>query len=240
MSDLATSILMVVALTVSFSVMMTVVMVLYRDRRAARYDQDRHAAQLEMLRRSFEDRLYQLTDRLTATEERWRDVNHLLISSQTAASLALSQPPKVPLTEFLKSAGVTEEDLAIDRSLVFVLTPFHPDFRPAFETVVSVCRDANLKCLRGDEEAQIGEILPHILHLLARARVVVANVDGRSPNVYYELGIAHAMDKGTILISSSVEQLPFDVRAKRIVVYSDLDDLRSKLRQELVKALAST
>jgi len=242
MGDISTNtlIIMITVVTSVFAILTSLLMFLFRERRERRYDEELNRAQLEMLRASLEKQIYGLTDRLMTTEERWRDLNHLLISSQKASAELLAKPHKAALTEFLKSAGVTEADLTIDKDLVFVLTPFHPDYRETFEAIASICQDTGLKCLRGDEENVAGDILHHILRLLARARVVVANVDGRNPNVFYELGIAHAMDKGTILISRSIEQLPFDVKARRIVIYDDLADLQLKLRDEFIKVLART
>jgi hypothetical protein len=59
--------------------------------------------------------------------------------------------------------------------------------------------------------------------------------------VYYELGYADALpDKEVILISqTSAEKLPFDVRHRRIIVYEDSDNGRTKLRAELRKKLKS-
>jgi hypothetical protein len=231
------SIAIVVSLAFIMATLMSMMLLQYRELRTRKYDEEAHRAQLELLRNSFEKELYELNRRLLSTEERWRDINHLLISSQKAPAQLLESPQKVYLTQFLKSAGVSEADLEIDRNLVFVLTPFHKDYSSTFEEIYNVCRESGLKCLRGDEENVRGDILGHILCLLVKARIVVAIIDGRNPNVFYELGIAQAMDKGTILISRTLNEVPFDVKAKRIVLYSNQEDLRSKLRAELIKAL---
>jgi hypothetical protein len=69
---------------------------------------------------------------------------------------------------------------------------------------------------------------------LVRARVVVANVSGRNPNVFYELGIANALDKSTILVSEGIEDVPFDIRSRRIILYEKSDDLQEMLSGALL------
>jgi hypothetical protein len=48
---------------------------------------------------------------------------------------------------------------------------------------------------------------------------LIADCTGRNPNVFYEIGIAHAIGKQTILISQTIDDVPFDLRHLRIVVY---------------------
>ena len=51
----------------------------------------------------------------------------------------------------------------------------------------------------------------------------------------YELGIAHALNKNTIIISEQKEldQSPFDVQSNRILLYRDHYDLEMKLTRAL-------
>ena len=51
----------------------------------------------------------------------------------------------------------------------------------------------------------------------------------------YEVGIAHTLDKTTILLSQSVEQIPFDLRAFRVVLY-DMKKIK-RARENLVSAI---
>ena len=76
----------------------------------------------------------------------------------------------------------------------------------------------------------------NIIAQIVRAEFVIANIDGRNPNVYYELGIAHAIGKPTILISNvdfpdtNIEDdIGFDIRQKQIVLYRNEAELEKKL-----------
>lgn len=226
----------IVGLVLSFITVLIVVMIFYRQRRKAHYDDENRRMELELMRRSIENQLYTLTDRLTATESRWRDVNHLLISSQNLLSARSPYTEKTHLTPFLEAAGLTSDDTVVDDNLVFVLTPFHPNHRDEFDVIANVCRDLGLRVQRGDEEFVSGDIFPHILRQITKARLIVANVDGRNPNVFYELGIAHALGKPTILVSRTPNDVPFDIKTKRIVLYSSMLELKERLRDELARA----
>lgn len=230
----------VVSVVMAFAALLITVMIFYMNRRATKYDDDKHRIELELMRRSIETQMYGLNEKLLATEDRWRDVNHLLISSQSRQPEVFEQPRQNVPSAFLSSAGISSEDLKIDRNLVFVLTPFHPTYKKQFEVVASVCSDLGLRAMRGDEEFVSGDVFPHILRLIARARIVVANIDGRNPNVFYELGIAHALGKPAILFAPTPEDVPFDIRTKRLVLFQSLDELREKLKDELARVVVAS
>jgi hypothetical protein len=54
---------------------------------------------------------------------------------------------------------------------------------------------------------------------IEKARVVVADLTGRNPNVFYEVGIAHTLNKDVLLLSQSMSDVPFDLRHRRVLVY---------------------
>lgn len=232
--------LSVAGVVASFAALLFTVMVIYTQRRHTKYDEERHRIELELMRRSIESQMYGLNEKLLATEDRWRDVNHLLISSQSRQPDAVESAKQGLSSAFFSSAGISPNDITIERDLIFVLTPFHPTHKKQFEVIASVCSTLGLKAMRGDEEFVSGDIFPHILRLIARSRIVVANIDGRNPNVFYELGIAHAMGKPTILVAPTPEDVPFDIRTKRLVLFQSLDELREKLRDELARVVVST
>lgn len=64
--------------------------------------------------------------------------------------------------------------------------------------------------------------------------MIIANINGRNPNVLYELGITQALDKPVILISREPEKLPIDIKSKRFLIYRDYKVLQEMIRQELI------
>jgi nucleoside 2-deoxyribosyltransferase len=52
-----------------------------------------------------------------------------------------------------------------------------------------------------------------------RAGIVIADMTERNPNVFYELGIAHTLGKPVVMITQSMEFVPFDLKHLRCLVY---------------------
>ena len=49
--------------------------------------------------------------------------------------------------------------------------------------------------------------------------MMLADLTGKNANVLYELGLAHAIDKPVVLLSQSMDDVPFDLRALRVITY---------------------
>jgi hypothetical protein len=84
--------------------------------------------------------------------------------------------------------------------------------KPAIETV-------GLRPLRADEIYGTKAVITDIWNAIWRARVIIADVTGRNPNVNYELGLCHALGMPTILITKDSNDVPFDYRHRRYIQY---------------------
>jgi nucleoside 2-deoxyribosyltransferase len=134
--------------------------------------------------------------------------------------------------------GVTQPEVEIDSRLVLILTPFHTREQNTFQIISEVCRDVGFRSVRGDEEFTDANILPHILKLMVQARLVIANINGRNPNVFFELGVANAIDKPTIVVSETLGDVPFDLQNRRMIIYKSNTELANGLNRALVQVLA--
>ncbi len=211
-----------------FSMMIALLMIIL-------WQTQRHNKELiGTMRDSYEKQIYLMNDKLTASMDRWKDVNHLVIGSQRK-QVAATSPSPVHFSTFLKANGILREDIELEPDLVFILMPFNNRYDPVYKIIQEACQGVGLRCMRGDEEFIRGDILPHILKIMCKANVVIANIDGRNANVFYELGLAHAMDKNTLLVSKTVEDLPIDVKSKKIIVYQNLAKLGLLLKDELLR-----
>ena len=78
-----------------------------------------------------------------------------------------------------------------------------------------------------------------ILHGIAAAEIIVADLTDRNPNVFYELGIAHMVKQPTeiILLTQSRDAVPFDLQAFRCITYSQNIQGARKLQADLANAL---
>lgn len=207
-----------------------------RERSAAEYDRETRRAELSAMREYYEAQIERITDKLTGTEQRWRDANHLIISAQQNQSMASSGI--VSPDRFLSGFGIDINNVSIDKKLVFYLTPFSKAHSSEFEVVLDVCNRNGLTCRRGDEEFIDRNILSHVVKNITSSRLVIANITGRNPNVLYELGIAQALGKPTIIISKTLDDLPFDIQENRVITFKDHEELRRELTNGLVRVLA--
>lgn len=103
----------------------------------------------------------------------------------------------------------------------FVLMPFAPDFDDVFSFIIRAPLEAEgFTVERADEPRGTRNIMHDVVQGIAAADLIVADLTGANPNVYYELGIAHALGRRTILLSQDLDDVPFDLRAYRVVTYS--------------------
>lgn len=206
--------------------------------RKERYDFERHMVELEYMRKNMEMQLYDVSRKLEENDRRWKDMNHLVISSQEKFENSNYYNSEVVPNEFLKSFGITNpKDYEVDNRLVFVLTPFNDNYRDSFIYIREVCSRLNLKCIRGDEDYISNEIFPSIIKQILKSRLIIANITGRNPNVMYELGVAHALGKTTIIVAQDFTDIPFDLNNRRIILYKSENELQKKLEQSITDML---
>ncbi|MCP4367395.1 MAG: hypothetical protein GY797_04655 [Deltaproteobacteria bacterium] len=125
----------------------------------------------------------------------------------------------------------------------FVVMPFHSLFEPQYERVIRpAVEDAGLECVRGDEIYTQQAIVQDIWKSIRQARVILAELSGRNPNVMYETGLAHAIGKPIVFITRSQEDVPFDLRTLRYIYYDPNnpfwgEDLRVDLTKMIRKVI---
>lgn len=79
----------------------------------------------------------------------------------------------------------------------------------------------SIEAYRADLDPSPGGITAKMLGELLDARLVIADLTGRNPNVFYELGIAHSFAKPLISIADNASSLPFDAKDERIIPLGD-------------------
>ena len=83
----------------------------------------------------------------------------------------------------------------------------------------ALCPDIVSVIERADEHANPGEITPAIIAAILEADLIVVDLTGANPNVYYEMAVAHAYGKPTVHIRLEDEPLPFDIKDVRVFPY---------------------
>jgi hypothetical protein len=101
----------------------------------------------------------------------------------------------------------------------FVIMPLSTYWsRTVWSTIKNTMTALGFSCVRADE--QYGQqILEDVWKGLCEASIVVADVTGRNPNVYYELGIAHILGRRVVLLTQNKADIPFDTHIYRHISY---------------------
>jgi len=108
------------------------------------------------------------------------------------------------------------------KKFCFVLMPFDKEFNDIYQLgIKQSCIDAGAYCERVDEQIFSNSILDRIFNQISKADFVIADMTNRNPNVFYEVGYAHALGKTTILLTSNSDDIPFDLKHFPHIIYND-------------------
>ena len=124
----------------------------------------------------------------------------------------------------------------------FVLIPFKEPFETYYRLIIKpAIGSANLEVKRGDSLFTPTPIMGDTWQMIQEAKVIVAELTEKNANVFYELGLAHAIGKPVVLISETMDDVPFDLQQLRVILY-DKDDPAwgNKLKTSLTNALKET
>jgi nucleoside 2-deoxyribosyltransferase len=105
------------------------------------------------------------------------------------------------------------------------------------EVIQNQAETAGYKVVRMDEQAGPGVIFQDIQREIEQAEIVIAEITPANPNVFYELGYAHALGKPTILLARREAKLPFDIQSFRVVFYNDTIGGKAEVERNLKKHL---
>jgi len=128
--------------------------------------------------------------------------------------------------------------LDTDSIFAFVLMPFDESFDDIYKMgIKETAAQLDIVAERVDEQIFQEGILDRIYRQIDAADIIVADMSGQNPNVFYEVGYAHAKEKICLLLTSDTNDIPFDLKHHRHIVYGDsISNLRGMLSEELAWA----
>lgn len=131
-------------------------------------------------------------------------------------------------------------EIEVEDDFAFVLMPFAPKFDKVYQAIKEVWEEMGFRCLRSDEDIHTHDIMcKAICQNIQRARFIIADMTGRNPNVFYELGLAHAFGKPVILITQHPQDVPFDLKPMLFIDYGeDIEKLKRELKGMIEGLLA--
>ncbi len=196
-----------------------------------------------------------LVDNFRIPQEKIKDFKAIFIETLEKAKLIEEHNGKRRVIDFSKGSepGVasTARLKKIGKNLTvnaddscFVMMPFVEPYNNYYSLVYEpAIKKAGLKPIRADHEIfGSGKIMDQVWSGINKAKILVAELTTKNPNVFYELGLAHALKKPVVLVSSNEEDVPFDLHHIRVIYY-DVNDpfwgqkLLDKVAENVLSAL---
>lgn len=123
------------------------------------------------------------------------------------------------LTKWQKLSPISANVSRNKASGCFVLMPFNAQFQPVYDDhIVKVCGSLGITVTRADQIFSVGPFMEDILESVLTSKFIIGDLTDRNPNVFYEVGICHALGKKVILITQE-NDVPSDLRHFRYIRY---------------------
>jgi hypothetical protein len=197
-----------------------------------------------------------LVDTFHVPETDYPDFKKILMESLDKANLLEKHGDKtrvLDVSEEVAQSGKStrikklEADVAVKAGdSCFVMQPFASPHGEYYEKIFKpAIEKTGMHPVRADADIfGTGKIIDQIWRGINAAKVLVAELSTKNPNVLYELGLAHALYKPVVLVSSNEPDVPFDLQHIRVIYY-DVNDpfwgakLIEKVAENILSALTN-
>jgi hypothetical protein len=99
-------------------------------------------------------------------------------------------------------------------------------------------KECGYDTIRADQISEPGLITSQVIQHVVDDPLVIADLTGRNPNVFYELAIRHSIKKSIVQIIDSAETIPFDVASTRTIQVDHHDlDSAARAKEEIVRQI---
>jgi len=114
----------------------------------------------------------------------------------------------------------TKRKFEVDRKKFFFLCPFTEPFNSIYTNhILPVIAELGFVLQRADEIYSVQPVIEDIWEGICSSSTIIGDVTGRNPNVMYEIGIAHTLGKPVVILTQDINDVPFDLRHYRCIVY---------------------
>lgn len=124
--------------------------------------------------------------------------------------------------------------------IIMAMDPGKPELTDVLDTMRSVCAAFGINAHRADEIQHQDQITNIILEEIRNCEYLIADLTHERPNVYYEVGYAHAIDKKPILYRKAGTPLHFDLAVHNVPEYRNNVELRELLTKRFEAILGRT
>lgn len=137
--------------------------------------------------------------------------------------------------EFFKSNQIQRK-----KGQCFVIMPYANEYQEVYEIIRQAMesQELNLTCIRADDFFGGKYIMSDVLTGIAESEIIIADLTGGNPNVFYELGITHTVKdtEKVIMIAQDADSIPFDLKPFRSIIYKQNFAGAEKLKTDLLAA----
>ena len=163
----------------------------------------------------------------------------------------LEQQPKLPVATLAnktkrvvqigllppKTAGTVVKNLPnVVQGYVFILMAMGEEdhaLEDVNQAIKRTCKENGLKAERVDDIEHTEKITDKIMECIRNAQIVIADLTYEKPNVYYELGYAHGIEKKVILTAKKGTKLHFDIKDFNVIFYRNITELSKRLDRRI-------
>ena len=170
---------------------------------------------LPVLKETTPDELTEPAPGTLASEVDPAEIARLRLELKEAVAAFKASPPRAEAAARPAQAGG-------DLRNCFIVMPFgDADLQVVYEDFIRpvIEEQCALACERGDDVFGSNVVMDDIRSSIQAADIVVADLTGKNANVFYEVGIAHTVGKPVLLMAQSIDDVPFDLRHRRVLLY---------------------
>lgn len=117
--------------------------------------------------------------------------------------------------------------------VIMAINPDKPELEDVYTAIKEVCSSFSINAYRADEIEHQDKITDRILAEIKSCEFLIADLTDERPNVYYEVGYAHANDKRPILYRKAGTKLHFDLSVHNVPEYKNVTELKRLLEKRL-------
>lgn len=156
----------------------------------------------------------------------------LVYSFNQAILLIKSTPDEVNTTNQFQNTIEPQKVYRPNSAFILMwMDKSKPELEDVCNTIKEVCLKFGITALRADDVEHQDKITDLILQQIRESEFLIADLTGERPNVYYEIGYAHAIGKRPILYRKSGTNLHFDLSVHNVPEY----DNNTHLKEHLIK-----
>jgi len=122
---------------------------------------------------------------------------------------------------------------SVDQNLISVMMPFRSELTEVYESIKEAASLTGFHCKRVDDIWEHSTVIQDVFSLIFQSYIVVCDLTGKNPNVFYEAGIAHTLGKHVVPITQLDDDIPFDLKHHRYAKYLNNGEGRERLKEDL-------